>query len=108
MQSEVSPHLSPPKGKGSEEKTRRRKGVISLAQVGGWGIASQPKYPFHNANTFVHMKASYLGQDPVKYVTDRNNIVICYICIREHFYLSILGVCMNIEKDFFAAFVIFK
>ena len=45
-----SPHTLPPKGKGPEEKTRHRKGVISLAQVGGWGIASQPKYPFHNAN----------------------------------------------------------
>ena len=95
MRSEVSPHL-PSKGKGPEEKTRRRKGVISLAQVGG-GVLQASSSTHFIMLILVRMKASYLGEDPVKCVTDRNNIVFCYVCIREHFYLSILGVCMNIE-----------
>ena len=67
IRSEVSTHLAP-QGNGPEEKSRRRKGVISLAQVGGWGIASQPKYPFHNGNMH-EGKSSRRGPGKIKFKT---------------------------------------
>ena len=59
-----SPHTLPTKGKGLEEKTRRRIGVISLAQVGGGVLQASPStHPIMLIH--VRIKASYLGNDHV-------------------------------------------
>ena len=65
MRSEVSSHLAsfPPKGRGSEEKTRETSPWLRLE---GWSIASQP--PSTHSTMHNDMKTRYPGEDHVNYV----------------------------------------